>query len=269
MVMCDLYGVSRSGFYAWQTREPSERALRDDELLVEILRIFKESGETYGSPRIYKQLRREDIYVGEARVARIMRENGIKAVSKTLYKPAQWVKKYLGNAKNKIKDLELTGIDQVWLTDITYLKVNGEYKYMATVLDKYSRRLLAWSIGENKSAALTKRVVKRALKQRQPESMPIVHSDRGAEFIGSEFSSYLSKMSIEQSVNRKSSMNDNAHMESWYKTMKSDMYHRKIFVTKNTLYKAMQNYVDFYNQERIHSSLDYLTPNEFESEQPN
>jgi putative transposase len=241
----------------------------DADLLVEIERIFKDSGETYGSPRVYKQLQREGFYVGEARVARIMRENGIQAVSKTLYKPTPWVTKFFGSAKNRIKDIKLTKINQVWLTDITYLKVNGEYKYMATVMDKFSRRLLAWSIGENKTSKLTKRVLKRALMDRQSDTMPIVHSDRGAEFLGSEFSSYLTKIGVDQSVNRRKSMNDNAHMESWYKTMKSDMYHRKTFMTKNTLYKAMQNYVDFYNRERIHSSLDYLTPIEFEQAQSN
>lgn len=267
--MCELYNVSRSGFYAWRDRPLSDRALRDAELLVEIRRVFRESGETYGSPRVYQQLKREGFYVGEPRVARIMRENRIQAVSRTLYKPTPWVTKFFGSTTNKIKDIKLTNINQVWLTDITYLKVNGEYKYMATVLDKFSRRLLAWSIGEHKTSKLTKRVLKRALKERQPDIMPIVHSDRGAEFLGSEFSAYLTRVGIEQSVNRRKTMNDNAQMESWYKTMKSDMYHRKAFMAKNTLYKAMQNYVDFYNQERIHSSLGYATPIEFEQAQHN
>ncbi len=266
--MCNLFGVSPSGFYAWRDRSPSERVLRDADLLFEICRVFRESGETYGSPRVYKQLKREGFYVGERRITRIMRENGIRATSKAMNKATPWMTKHV-DAKNKIRDLELTKINQVWLTDITYLKVNGEYKYMATVMDKYSRRLLAWSIGEHKSSKLTKRVLKRALKARKSTSMPIVHSDRGSEFLGGEFSSYLKRKEIDQSVNRRRSMNDNAHMESWYKTMKSEMYHRKTFMSKNTLYKAMQNYVDFYNRERLHSSLDYVTPVEFEQAQVN
>ncbi|MCP4259290.1 MAG: IS3 family transposase [Planctomycetes bacterium] len=119
-----------------------------------------QTGETYDSPRIYQQLKREGFYVGEARIEWIMRENRIQSVSRTLYKPTPWMTKFFGSTKNKIKDIKLTGVNQVWLTDITYLKVNGEYKYMATVLDKFSRRLLACSIGEHKSSKLTKRVLK-------------------------------------------------------------------------------------------------------------
>lgn len=221
-VMCGLYDVSAGGYYAWFNRKPSERSLYDAELLIEIRRVFKESKGTYGSPRVYHQLKREGVYVGEPRVARIMRENGIRAFSKTLYKPTPWKTEFYGKAENKIKDIEPTRVNQVWLTDITYVKVNSEYKYMATVLDKYSRRLLAWSIGENKFCSLTRRVMKTALRLRNPETMPIVHSDRGSEFLGKDFSGYLKSQEIQQSVNRPKSMNDNAHMESWYKTMKSD-----------------------------------------------
>lgn len=267
--MCRLYEVSPGGFYAWCLREPSERAVRDAELLVEIRRVFKESKETYGSPRMYHQLKRERYYAGEGRIARIMRENGIQAVSKTLYKPTPWKTKFFGSTPNKIKDMKLTGINQVWLTDITYLKVNGEHKYMATILDKYSRKLLAWSIGEKKSSKLARLVLKTALRLRNPETMPIVHSDRGSEFLGKEFNGHLRKVGIEQSVNRSKSMNDNAQMESWYKSMKSDMYHRKTFMTKKTLWSAMQSYIEFYNQQRIHSSIGYLTPIEFEQANTN
>jgi len=238
--MCNLYGVSTGGFYAWKDREPSERSLYDEELLIEIRRVFKESRETYGSPRVYQQLRREGFYVGERRVARIMRENGIRAVSKTLYKPTPWKQKFFGDTPNLIKDIEPTAINEIWLTDITYLRVNGEYKYMATVLDLFSRRLIAWSIGEKKSSKLTRRVLKTAIRLRQPEQMPIVHSDRGSEFLGDTFSGYLKKMTIDQSVNRPKSMNDNAEMESWYKSMKSSLFITKgcqFFRRKSPRYK--------------------------------
>jgi len=263
--MCKLYDVSKSGYYAWCNRPVSDRALVDAELLVEIRRIFDDSGQTYGSPRIYHALKREGFYVGEHRVTRIMRENGIQAISKALYNQYKSAKTaFFGTAENQIKDITPTGVDQIWLTDITYLKVNGEYKYLATVLDAYSRTLIAWSIGEHKTAKLTRRVLKRALRLRDPLTMPIVHSDRGSEFLGSDFSDFLKKQGITQSVNRPKSMNDNARMESWFKSMKSDMYHRKTFMSKTTLYKAVQSYIEFYNTERLHSSLGYVTPQEFE-----
>lgn len=263
--MCKLYGVSPSGYYAWCGRSSSERALRDADLLVEVRRVFNDSDQTYGSPRVHAQLKREGFYVGENRIARIMRENGIQAASKALYNHHKGTKTaFFGKATNKIKNKTLTGVDQVWLTDITYLRVNGEFKYLATVLDKYSRKLIAWSIGDNKTAKLTKRTLKRALRLRRPSQKPIIHSDRGSEFLGGEFSDFLKKQNLIQSVNRPKSLNDNAEMESWYKSMKSDMYHRKVFMSKNTLYKAVQTYIEFYNKERLHSSLDYLTPEEFE-----
>jgi transposase InsO family protein len=198
--------------------------------LVEIQRVFKDSDQTYGSPRVHAQLKREGFYIGKNRIARIMRENGIQAASKALYNHHKGTKTaFFGKATNKIKNMTLTGVDQVWLTDITYLRVNGEFKYLATVLDKYSRKLIAWSNGDRKNAKLTKRTLKRALRLRCPTVKPIVHSDRGAEFLGGEFSDFLKKQDLTQSVNRPKSMNDNAEMESWFKSMKSDMYHRKVF----------------------------------------
>ena len=233
-------------------------------MLVEIRRVFKESKQRYGSPRVHRQLVREGLDVGERRIARIMRENGIRAVAENKNKAKPWKTTQYADAQNKIKDIELTGINQVWLTDITYLKVNGRHQYMATVLDKFSRKILAWSIGPKKSCSLTNRVLKSAYRKRRPKGNPIVHSDRGSEFLGDEFTALVRKLEMEQSVNRPKSMNDNAHMESWFKSMKSEMYHRRKFITLGSIRRAMYSYIDFYNNNRIHSSLEYLTPCECE-----
>ena len=262
--MANLYGVSAGGYHAWRDRPASQREIDDEELLVEIRRVFAESDARYGSPRVYKQLRREGFVVGQRRIERLMRENGIRAVAENKNKAKPWKVTQHADAKNKIKDIELTGINQVWLTDITYVKINGEQYYLATVLDKYSRKLLAWSIGPNKSCRLTKRVLKQAYKRRQPQRDPIIHSDRGSEFLGDEFRSMVKKLEMQASVNRPKSMNDNAHMESWYKTMKTEMYHRRTFKTLGALRSAMYNYINFYNNNRVHSSLDYQTPSEYE-----
>lgn len=263
-VMCKVYGVSPSGYYAWRDRPASTREIEDAELLLEIRRVFKQSNQSYGSPRIFKKLRQEGLNVGERRIARIMRENGIRAIPESRNKAKPWKTTNYADATNKIKDIKLTGINQVWLTDVTYLKINGRYQYMATVLDKYSRKILAWSIGPQKNCALTKRVLKRAFKLRKPKNKPIIHSDRGSEFLGSEFSDYVKKLGMAQSVNRPKSMNDNAHMESWFKSMKSDMYYRRKFVTLGAIRRAMYSYIEFYNTWRLHSSLDYQTPADFE-----
>lgn len=262
--MCKVHSVSRGGYYAWRNRPPSSRELQDAELLLEIRRVFEQSNCTYGSPRVYRKLKQEGLDVGEDRVARIMRENGLRAVPEVKPKSRPWKAENIPGLGNKIKDVELTGINQVWLTDVTYLKVNGRYQYMATVIDKFSRLLIAWSIGPNKNARLTKRVLKRAHRLRQPEGEVIIHSDRGSEFLGSEFRDVIKRLEMKQSVNRPKSMNDNAHMESWYKSMKSDMYYRRTFQTIGAIRRAMYNYIEFYNNHRLHSSLDYQTPVAFE-----
>jgi len=262
--MCALLGVSAGGYYAWLDRPMSKRELEDAELLIEIRRVFVQSNQSYGSPRIYRKLKQEGLFVGERRIARIMQENDIRAIPETKNKSKPWKIENYADAKNKIVDIELTGINQVWLTDVTYLKINGRWQYMATVLDKFSRKILAWSIGPQKSCGLTKRVLKRAFKLRRPDQAPIIHSDRGSEFLGKEFTDLVQKLGMEQSVNRPKSMNDNAHMESWFKSMKSDMYHRRVFVTMGAIRRAMYSYVDFYNNYRLHSSLDYQSPADFE-----
>ena len=212
-ILCKLHGVSFGGYYAWRCRPESDRAIEDGELVEEIKRIFNESKQTYGSPRICIQLRNEGFVVGENRIARLMRENGLRAVAEHKNKSKPWKLENYSDAKNLIRELELTDVDQVWLTDITYLKVNGVHQYMATILDLYSRRLLVWSIGPQKNCALTKRVLKKALKLRKPTEKPIIHSDRGSEFLGEEFSKFARKAIKSHSVNRKKSMNDNAWME--------------------------------------------------------
>lgn len=262
--MCEMFGVSPGGYYAWCARGPSDRSIRDAELLVEIRRVFKDSKERYGSPRVHAQLVREGLVVGERRIARIMRENGIRAIAENKNKAKPWKTTQYADAKSKIKDIKLTRVNQVWLTDITYLKINGSTQYMATVLDKYSRKILAWSIGPKKSCSLTKRVLKSAYRKRKPQGNPIVHSDRGSEFLGEEFTALVEELQMGQSVNRPKSMNDNAHMESWFKSMKTEMYHRRKFITLGSIRRAMYSYIEFYNNNRINSSLDYLTPCEYE-----
>lgn len=235
-------------------------------LLEKITRAHQSSRGTYGSPRVFQQLRRDGERVGQRRVERLMREHGIKACSATLYRRTPGTDRFFGRIQSKTHRMSVTATDQVWVGDVTYLKVNGKPRYLATVMDRFSRHLLGWSLGAERTAVLARQALRNALRHRLPKAETIFHSDRGTEYLGQVYQKALTRVGITPSMNRRQRMNDNAHIESWNKSMKSDMYHRKTFDNDHELRSAIRSYVDFYSNERLHSSLGYQTPKEFEAQ---
>ncbi|PCI66000.1 MAG: hypothetical protein COB26_11980 [Piscirickettsiaceae bacterium] len=264
-MLCRVYGVSRFGFYSWKARGQSKHTLEDAKLLTDIERVFYSVKGVYGSLKIQAKLKHEGVYVGKHRVARIMKEHGLKARCAKIYRCHAKMDRFYAGIKNEIRDVDLQTINQVWLGDVTYLKVNDEWRYLAVILDKYSRRVLGWSLSKKRDAALSLTAFQRAAKKRMALPGLRFHSDRGAEYVATRYQNWLKKHGIIQSMNRKGVMNDNAEMESFFHNFKAERIHKNVFVTDKQLRGAINQYVRFYNHKRLHSSVNYLTPVQYEA----
>jgi len=262
--MCRLYDVSVSGYYAWKLRRPSARSIEDARLERQIRQVHEDSRQTYGSPRVHVALCRQGEVASKRRVERIMRERGIRGCSADMYRRMPGTARFFGVTECKAHQAKATAPDQVWVSDVTYLKVSGQWRYLATVMDRYSRRLLGWALSPEKGQAVVQRALAAAIRTRQPRPGTIFHSDRGSEFLAYELREQLSRAGMVQSVNRPRRMTDNAHIESWHRTIKTDMYHRQSFQSDLELRMAIKSYITFYNRYRLHSALGYRSPVEFE-----
>lgn len=258
--------MSRSGYYAWRARPVSAKALADIELLVKIKQVFITNHQTYGSPRVFHALRKIGIRTSQKRVARLMQENGLRARAlKTYSKPAK-VKFFYKAIENQRKELgKPTAINQQWSGDITYLKVGQRWLYLAVVIDLFSRRIIGWALSNTKSTELTLKALRLAIHKRRPQQTVLFHTDRGAEYRAHKVQNFLVKHNILSSMNRPGCCTDNAEVESFFHSLKADIIRGNKFETVAKLRAKLKGYMDFfYNRQRLHSSLGYKTPAEFE-----
>jgi putative transposase len=264
--MCRLYGVSVSGYYAWRGRPLSERARRDASLLEKIQHEHAVSRETYGSPRVHAALKREGERVGRRRVERIMRQHGIRGRCAGLYRWMPGMDRFFRRESdcNRLANRSITAPDQAWVGDVTYLKVKRAMALSGHGGGSLLTSSAGWSLGAQRTSQLTRRALRAALTKRSPKPGAIFHSDRGVEYLGYDVQRALNRAGLERSVNRPRRMNDNAHMESLFKTLKSDMYHGLQYDSDHALRQAIVSYIEFYNGTRLHSALGYRTPIEFE-----
>jgi len=263
--LCRRYQVSRSGFYAWEERGRSPRSRDDEELGVEIARIHRDSRGTYGSPRIHAQLKREGVRCSNKRVARLMREQGLRARVSRLYRRSTGVHQFFQKTGNARLDQPApTRTDQIWVGDLTYLRLGKHWRYLVTVMDLFSRRIIGWTIARNRTTTVTLRALKRAIALRNPKPGLLFHSDRGIEYSAYDYQAFLRSCGIVPSMNRPRHCQDNAHMESFFHSLKSDVIHGEHFSTESELRRVIQRYVAYYNRTRWHSALDYRSPIDFE-----
>ena len=264
--MCRVYGVTRAGYYAWRDRPLSGRRQQDHKLKMQIERVHRDSRGTYGSPRVHRELKDRGVAVGENRVARLMRLHGIKARMAARHYYRGPMKRFHAAIPNRTRELELKRPDQVWVGDITYLRVGGDYRYLAVVMDKYSRRVVGWAFGRTRGVWLALRALDQALCIRQPPRGLIFHSDHGMEYASTLFSACLARRGIVQSMNRPGKMNDNVHIESFFHSMKSDIVHGVRFEEDGQMLDSVRDYMPFYNNRRLHSSLGYVPPAMYEQQ---
>lgn len=262
--MCELYGVSRSGYYAWRKRPPSKRTETNGKLLGQIKTLFKASDESYGSPRIFGVLKQQHPTIGRNRIARLMRENGLRARSSRIYRPNPGHHAFFRAFENETLHALATEPDRVWVGDVTYLRVGKQKRFLAVVMDKFSRRIVGWAWGKDRTVKLTLKAFNRAVQNRRPKPGLIFHSDRGIEYSAFAYRKRLAKLGITQSMNRPRRMNDNAFMESFFHSFKSDKYHSRKYTSIDQLHQVVKRYLPFYNQVRAHTSLGCLSPIQYE-----
>jgi putative transposase len=261
--LCRRYDVTRAGFYAWRRRGPSAHAVQDRELTAVIVRLFWQHQERYGSPRIYRELRRTGWTVRRRRVARLMRGAGLRAKAVRGYRAKAGIRARFAQHPNRVWETHVDRVNRLWVGDITYLRLADGWRYLAVVLDHHSRRVLAWTLSRRRTARETCRVLAAALKRRRPARGLIFHSDRGTEYMGAAFCAFVARHRLEQSASVRGP-SDNARAESFFHSLKAELTRGVVFPTEAALRRALGPYIQYYNTRRLHSALGYRTPVAFE-----
>lgn len=264
--MCSVLGVTRSGYYAWMNKREGQRDKENKYLLERIRSIYEKSRKNYGAPRIHSALLKENVLCGCNRVARIMRDNGIVAKTYKRFRRGMSLRGQGVMADNIVNQNFAVDVpNRVWVADITYFGTRTGWLYLAVVMDLYSRKIIGWSMSAVMTDELTKKALKMAVLCRNPKKGVIHHSDRGGQYVSSTFREELKKNHIKYSLSRKGNCYDNAVIESFFKTLKTELEYGRRFKSKEEARKGLFEYIEvYYNRQRLHSTLGYLSPQEYE-----
>jgi transposase InsO family protein len=264
-VMCAVLEVSASGYYAWRERPESQRDVANRELLAEVRRVHSDSRRRYGSPRVHAALRREGRRVGRNRIARLMRRHGIQARRTRRFRKTTDSNHAFPIAPNLLaRQFTATAPNQVWLADITYWPTLEGWLYLAIVLDMFSRKVVGWAMSDTMSQELTIAALRMAITNRRPGPGLLHHSDRGSQYAAHDYRRLLDEHGMLCSMSRKGDCWDNAPMESFFSSLKTELDDGP-FETRQAARTALFGFLEgFYNRQRLHSALGYLTPNQKE-----
>ena len=265
--MCETLGVSRGGFYAWLVRPPSRRASENEELTVQVRRSFVESDSTYGSPRVWRELRAWGYRCGKHRVERLMAAARLRARTRRRRLPVDAGERSIeAIAPNLLeRQFEAAGPNQRWVADFTYVWTLEGWLYVAAVLDLFSRRIVGWSMQSSMTAQLVTDALLMALWRRGRPRELLHHSDQGSQYTSEDFQRLLEQHGITCSMSRQGNVWDNSAMESFFSTLKTERVHRRRYRTRDEARADVFDYVErFYNPRRRHSSIGYMSPVEFE-----
>lgn len=268
-LMCRVLELAPSGFYRWRSGGPSARETADAMLLRRVRTAYHESGETYGAPRIHRELRADGVYVGKKRVARVMRADGLLARRP---RPA-WVHTtdaahdYPIAANLLERQFAVSQVDRVWVSDITYVPTRLGFLYLAVVIDLASRRVVGWAMREDLAAELALSALRMALTARRPAPGLLHHSDRGVQYACGAYRHLLAANGLRASMSRRGNCWDNAVAESFFATLEWELIERSTWRTRDDARHAIFGYIEtWYNRRRRHSTLGYRSPAQYEAQ---
>ena len=266
-LMCRALAVSAAGYYAWRSRPESPRAVSARTVLSAIRVIHRESHETYGSLSIWDALVKQGHRIGEHRVARLMRQNGIRAKTVKKWRATTQSNHRLPVAQNTLnRQFMVEAPNRVWAGDLTSVWTTEGWLYLAVLLDLYSRRVIGWAMGHRLTVDLAEQALTMALVTRRPEAGLLHHSDRGSQYAASRYQQLLDAQGLVPSMSRKGNCWDNACVESFVGTLKRELVHHRHYATRDDATRDIFEYIEvFYNRQRRHSTLGYHSPAEYEA----
>lgn len=265
--MCRVLAVSRSGYYAWQQRPQSPQAKRQAELVEQIRQVHEESRQVYGSPRVHRELAAQGVKCSKNTVAKLMHKSGVCSKMRKRFVVRTTDSRH-GHpiAPNTLdRQFQQQQPDQAWAADITYIPTAEGWLYLAALIDLCSRKIVGWATGDSLAAPLVCQALKMALVHRRPTEPLLHHSDRGVQYACDDYQALLSEHGVQPSMSRTGNCYDNAVMESFFGTLKTELVHHESYPTREAARQSLFEYIEvFYNRRRRHSALGYVSPQEYE-----